>query len=113
MLLHLAINFHYRRGILPVLVLWRGLCGIVIFSTDVIRVECVLMQFEQLSNALALEQLSKGTVMDNLDQLQLKEWLALPSIEASHYLNVAKAIVQWLSLGEWDKTDDLVNDLWS
>lgn len=53
-------------------------------------------QYEQLSNALALQAMSRATVMTSLDQGMLAEWLELPQPESVDYPDVASALAAWL-----------------
>lgn len=70
-------------------------------------------QMEQLSNALAIEQLKLGMCMDSLDRTSLQHWLTNFSGKRIIYPNVPDALVKWIINGNWDKTDQLVNELWS
>ena len=78
-------------------------------------VKPLLGQYEQLSNALALQTMSRGTVIDTLDSEVLRDWLALPPRTPKAYPNVAKAIAAWLAAGEYEDKDKvhLVERLWS
>ncbi|MFT7560353.1 MAG: hypothetical protein ACI93R_002271 [Flavobacteriales bacterium] len=72
-------------------------------------------QMEQLSNALALEQLDLGMAMDSLDPNIVREWLDNGKGQKITYPNVARSIAQWLSKGEWDNPESLKNlvvELW-
>jgi len=62
-------------------------------------VKPLLGQFEQLSNALALQTLGRATVIESLDCSVLEQWLALPARQSTPYPNVAKAIGKWLAEG--------------
>lgn len=78
-------------------------------------VKPLLGQMEQLSNAEALGVLGLGMSMDTLDGATVKEWLAQPEGKRVVYPNVARAIVEWLSKGNWDNQNsinELVNELW-
>lgn len=78
-------------------------------------VKPLMGQMEQLSNAEALTVLGLGMSMDSLDGNTVKQWLALPEGKRVVYPNVAKAIVKWISEGDWDNQasiNDLVNRLW-
>ena len=73
----------------------------------------LLGQFEQLSNALALQALKRATVIKQLDQQTLTTWLRLPAYTPLPYPSVAEALAQWLQTGELDNTQPLVEQLWS
>jgi len=70
-------------------------------------------QMEQLSNALALEQLSLGMSMETLDSSILKKWLAGFSGKRVIYPSVPDAIVDWILEGDWNNTESLADQLWS
>ncbi len=75
-------------------------------------VKPLLGQYEQLSNALALEELGKGTVMHTLDTSILEAWLNQPMQIPVEYPNTARHLAQWLVAGNWNHSQGLVNDLW-
>ena len=78
-------------------------------------VKPLLGQMEQLSNAEALNVLGLGMSMNSLDSSVVKEWLAQPSGKRVVYPNVARAIVKWISEGNWDdraSMNALINTLW-
>ena len=69
-----------------------------------ILVQPVVGQTEQQSNAIALEQLGYGTATIRLDNATLRKWLCQQSpIQAHHYPDVAKALVDWLKKGGHDE----------
>lgn len=70
-------------------------------------------QLEQLSNAKALEELALGMSMDTLDQQSVDKWLKNNSASQVLYPNVAAAIVEWISKGNWHDTQSLAEQLWS
>ena len=71
-------------------------------------------QSEQLGNAAALEQLQLASVMYHFDQDAIEDWLnKLPGQTAQHYPDVAKALCDWLLVGDWDNTESLVDSLWN
>lgn len=70
-------------------------------------------QMEQLSNARALEELGLGMAMQTLNSTLLEHWLKHFSGSRVCYPNVARAIVQWLSSGDWETVEDLSEGLWS
>jgi uncharacterized protein (TIGR00661 family) len=57
-------------------------------------------QLEQLSNALALEQLRLGTVMTDLDEPSVAFWLQNGAANRVVFPNVAEAVVEWLLSGD-------------
>lgn len=71
-------------------------------------------QVEQLSNAVALEQLGWGKIVRDLDRQLMAAWLdAQPSAPAVHYPDVAAALVDWLLDGDWSTQSALWETLWS
>ncbi|WP_028116163.1 MJ1255/VC2487 family glycosyltransferase [Ferrimonas senticii] len=69
-------------------------------------------QFEQLSNALALELLGVATVINRLEVTAVNTWLAAPSIEPIGYPPVADTLVRWLLAGDWGDIDGLCQQAW-
>lgn len=72
-------------------------------------------QMEQLSNALALEQLELAMTMETLNGSVVKEWLASGPAKRVVYPDVARAIVEWISQGGWQDPSSkarLVESLW-
>ena len=72
-------------------------------------------QLEQLSNAAALEKLELAVTMETLDQKIVADWLNSWTAKHVIYPDVAKAIVEWLSKGDWHNPESkikLVEDLW-
>ena len=70
-------------------------------------------QIEQVSNALALQQLNLGTVMSTLDEKVVEKWLTSPSPTPIHYPEVARDVVKWINEGMWNNTRELVRRVWS
>ncbi|MGE4337705.1 MAG: glycosyltransferase family protein [Pigmentiphaga sp.] len=70
-------------------------------------------QFEQLSNALALERLGLATRTLALDPRAVEHWLTLPPAEPVSYPAVAAALADWIGRGRWGEVDDLARGLWS
>lgn len=64
-------------------------------------VKPLLGQIEQLSNALALEQLQLAMTMETLNGNVVKKWLASWPAKRVVYPDVARAIVEWISQGGW------------
>jgi uncharacterized protein (TIGR00661 family) len=75
-------------------------------------VKPLLGQYEQLSNALALEALGKGSVMHSLDKNILGTWLEQAPQTAIDYPDTAQHLAQWLASGDWHNSADLVSELW-
>jgi uncharacterized protein (TIGR00661 family) len=77
-------------------------------------VKPVAGQMEQLSNALALQQLGWGSATDRLDEATLGDWLQrkreTPNIR---YPDVAAALADWVLAGEWHDQRALWEMLWS
>ncbi len=78
-----------------------------------ILVKPVLGQYEQLSNALALQGLGAGSAINRLDSEALRRWLEQPAKAPNAYPNVAKAIACWLNEGNWDNVKVLSEQLWA
>ncbi|WP_414981061.1 hypothetical protein [Congregibacter sp.] len=54
-----------------------------------------------IANALALQQLGYGSVLESLDVSSIRRWLVCaPSVPPIDYPDVASAIVSWLSAGD-------------
>lgn len=69
-------------------------------------------QMEQLSNALAIEQLGLGMSMAKLDPHTLEYWLNHFNGKQILYPNVAQEIVRWLAQRQWADKQSLVDLLW-
>lgn len=69
-------------------------------------------QMEQLSNALAIEELDIGEVMYEFNLKQLREWLNEDCPSPRPYPDVAKAIVQWIESGFAIDEEQLSDLLW-
>lgn len=70
-------------------------------------------QFEQLSNALALEHLGYGAVMPVLSSKDVRRWLAKPGVFAHPFPEVATPLAQWIAGGDWNDIDALARKVWS
>lgn len=75
-------------------------------------VKPLMGQMEQLSNAKALELLGLGMTMDTLDRDTLREWLSGFEPRQMIYPDVAAAIAEWISKGDWSKPENLASTLW-
>lgn len=69
-------------------------------------------QMEQLSNALALEQLGLGARMETLCSNRLSQWLKAAKYTQYQYPNVAKAITEWLLSATQSSIAELSQSLW-
>lgn len=69
-------------------------------------------QMEQLSNAVAAEQIGLADVMHRFDHTLLRQWLAKPNPEPRRYPCVARAIVEWISSGMVEQEQQLAERLW-
>lgn len=70
-------------------------------------------QFEQLSNALALQALNRGTVIETLNKKTLGKWLCKPCHDQIDYPDVATALAQWIESGREQSLEELADELWS
>lgn len=69
-------------------------------------------QLEQASNALAIEKLSLGSVMRELDCEIVQCWLEVPSGKRQRYPNVAGLIAEWIHSGRREDPKDLSRRVW-
>lgn len=78
-----------------------------------ILVRPVQGQTEQISNALALEQLALARSMCRLDREVITDWLAAsPPAKPVHYPDVAAAIATWLTSGRTEPIGQFSQRLW-
>ena len=71
-------------------------------------------QMEQLSNALALQELGYAQVMETLCKRTLRQWLASPARpQPVHFADVASKLAEWLATGCRTGVEQLSQDLWS
>ncbi|MFO7687723.1 MAG: glycosyltransferase family protein [Desulfobacterales bacterium] len=70
-------------------------------------------QFEQLSNALALEKLRLARVMQRLDRKAVQVWLELPPNEPAGYPDTAQLIAAWVENGRWEDIGSLSREAWA
>ncbi|BBA32004.1 putative uncharacterized protein [Methylocaldum marinum] len=70
-------------------------------------------QMEQLSNALALELLQLGQVMQNLDGPTIEAWLQQSRASRVAYPDVAQSVVDWLMQGDLAVDKSWVDSIWS
>ncbi len=69
-------------------------------------------QMEQQSNALALAQIKRATVLHEFSHQALKEWLAQPALNPQPYPDVAKALCEWLVDKNKNCLQQLSKKLW-
>ncbi len=69
-------------------------------------------QMEQISNAVALEQLGYGHTMYDLDGAVIEDWLHNPHAVHVTYPNVASVLVQWLVNGMPEMDGAFIEDVW-
>lgn len=70
-------------------------------------------QFEQQSNALALQQMGAATVVQDLTTLALHQWLTQrPEPPANYFPDVAAALAHWLAEGAEQSPDLVGSSLW-
>ncbi|WP_407332101.1 MJ1255/VC2487 family glycosyltransferase [Enterovibrio sp. 27052020O] len=70
-------------------------------------------QFEQQSNVTTLDMLGLASTMESLDVKVIRQWLAHSDSQRVKYPEVAKAIAQWLEIGDMDTLPELHRALWS
>ncbi len=69
-------------------------------------------QMEQLSNAVAAEQIGLADVMHHFDHSLLQQWLNKPNPQPRNYPCVARAIVEWIKNGMVEQDQQLAERLW-
>ena len=69
-------------------------------------------QFEQLSNAKALNQLKLATVVNKLNEKNIKKWCLSSDKKKIICNGVAEEIVKWIEKGDFDKTNQLKSKFW-
>lgn len=77
-------------------------------------VQPVKGQMEQQSNGLALSELGLATVVDDLSEQVIRDWLKLPVVARRVFPHTAAAFVSWLEAGVWskDSAHSLKDALW-
>jgi hypothetical protein len=70
-------------------------------------------QFEQASNALALEKLQLARVMHRLDRKAVQLWLELPPNAPAGFPDTAQLIAVWIENGHWEDIDSLSREAWA
>jgi uncharacterized protein (TIGR00661 family) len=69
-------------------------------------------QMEQLSNALALEQIQLGAVMPELDTTCVSFWLKNGRANRVVFPNVAETVAEWLLSGQRKIDPDWIRSVW-
>ena len=69
-------------------------------------------QIEQLSNALALHQLSLAEVMHDLDPATIESWLAKETRHLIRFPDVAALVVEWLMEGNLTVDPTWIRNVW-
>ncbi len=78
-----------------------------------ILVKPVRGQMEQVSNAVALQQLGYGWQMPTLDAAYLSRWLREAKAVQINYPDVAGYLAQWLCQGAHEPVAQMAQKLWS
>ena len=73
----------------------------------------LLGQYEQESNALALQHLKRATIIDALDQAILEKWLKAPPHQPINYPDVPAQLAAWIKQGCPSSIGELSNQLWA
>ena len=69
-------------------------------------------QMEQISNAMSIQKLALGIIMDNLDQNILSDWLSNSKGIKINYSNYAMELAEWISSKKWDHIENLSKKVW-
>ncbi|MCW8193515.1 glycosyltransferase [Proteobacteria bacterium 005FR1] len=69
-------------------------------------------QMEQISNALALQNLDLGCATEHLGAAVVRDWLDNFRAKRISYPNVAKHIAEWITRGDLTEKEDLIRTLW-
>lgn len=77
-----------------------------------VLIKPLLGQYEQLCNALALQSLNRGTIMEKLDPVILEKWLDLPGHERIMYPDVAAGLAEWIKAGREQSLQELAAGMW-
>jgi len=75
-------------------------------------VKAIKGQPEQASNALAVEKLGLGMVMDTLSKPIISQWLQTEKLKQISFPNTAEAVAEWIVNRNWKDTESLVKNLW-
>ncbi len=69
-------------------------------------------QFEQQSNALALELLGAAQILEPWDPATVRQWRRLPAMAPIDYPPMGDLLVAWLQEGRWHDTEALCRRAW-
>ena len=69
-------------------------------------------QMEQISNAMSIQKLALGIIMDNLDQNILSDWLSNSKGIKINYSNYAMELAKWIASKKWDHIENLSRKVW-
>ncbi len=69
-------------------------------------------QMEQISNAMSIQKLALGIIMDNLDQNILSDWLSNSKGIKINYSNYAMELAEWIASKKWDHIENLSKKVW-
>ena len=67
---------------------------------------------EQISNAMSIQKLALGIIMDNLDQNILSDWLSSSKGIKINYSNYAMELAEWIASKKWDHIENLSKKVW-
>ena len=67
---------------------------------------------EQISNAMSIQKLALGIIMDNLDQNILSDWLSNSKGIKINYPNYAMELAEWITSKKWDNIENLSKKVW-
>ncbi len=69
-------------------------------------------QFEQQSNALAIEKLGLGMRMKSIDPEKIGKWLDSKPSGGIRFPQVAPVLAEWIEQQKWDSIQELSKKLW-
>ena len=67
---------------------------------------------EQISNAMSIQKLALGTIMDNLDQNILSDWLLNSKGIKINYSIYGIELAEWIASNKWDHIEKLSKKVW-
>lgn len=70
-------------------------------------------QLEQTSNAMVIENLHLGAVMQELDRGMVARWLAQDGARPLQYPDVARMLAEWIGTGDWRDGSALAGRAWA
>lgn len=83
-----------------------------IFLGKKLLVKPLFGQFEQVSNAMALDMLNLGMKMETLKKASIEKWLEKGRSIPKTFPDVADKVAGWIIKGEWTQTGKLVRETW-